>query len=106
MNAPLIGTIAAAILVIVVFVYVFWPERNVQAQHNKTRLEYLRERREVLYDNLRDLNFEFSSGKYPAEDYAAQRAALENEAAETVAEIDLLEVQTFAMPGSAAQHSI
>jgi hypothetical protein len=106
MSAPLTGMIAATILFFIAFVYVFWPDRNVQAQHNKTRLEYLRERREVLYDNLRDLNFEFSSGKYPAEDYAAQRAALENEAAETVAEIDLLEAQTFSTPGSAAPHSI
>jgi hypothetical protein len=106
MSEPDLGTVAALLLFIVVFVFVFWPERNVQVQHNKTRLEYLRERREVLYDNLRDLNFEFNSGKYPAEDYNAQRAALENEAAETVAEIDLLETQTFATPGSAAQHSL
>lgn len=84
-------TIACSLLIIGCFLYVFWPERNVEAQHAKTRLEYLRERREVLYDNLRDLNFEHSAGKYPEEDYAAQRALLENEAAETVAEIDLLE---------------
>jgi hypothetical protein len=82
---------ACAFLLIGAFIYVFWPERNVEAQHQKTRLEYLRERREVVYDNLRDLNFEYRSGKYPEEDYASQRAMLENEAAETVAEIDLLE---------------
>ncbi|HEX3984965.1 MAG TPA: hypothetical protein VHX13_00035 [Acidobacteriaceae bacterium] len=82
---------ACAFLLIGCFLYVFWPERNVESQHEKTRLEFLRERREVLYDNLRDLNFEYRAGKYPAEDYAAQRALLENEAAETVAEIDLLE---------------
>ena len=73
---------------------------NVEAQHIKTRLEYLRERREVLFENLRDLNFEFRSGKYPEEDYAAQRAALENEAAETVAEIDLLESEVLIAPAS------
>jgi hypothetical protein len=84
-------TLACALLTIAAFLYVFWPERHVEAQHQKTRLEYLRERREVLYDNLRDLNFEYKAGKYPEEDYAAQRAMLENEAAETVAEIDLLE---------------
>ncbi|HEX4310275.1 MAG TPA: hypothetical protein VHZ25_09625 [Acidobacteriaceae bacterium] len=82
---------ACGLLLIGAFLYVFWPERNVEAQHQKTRLEYLRERREVVYDNLRDLNFEYRSGKYPEEDYASQRAMLENEAAETVAEIDLLE---------------
>jgi len=84
-------TIACALLLIGAFLFVFWPERNVEAQHHKTRLEYLRERREVLYDNLRDLNFEYKAGKYPEEDYAAQRTMLENEAAETVAEIELLE---------------
>lgn len=89
-------TIACALLAIGAFLYVFWPERNPEAQHSKTRLEYLRERREVLYDNLRDLNFEHSAGKYPEQDYAAQRALLENEAAETVAEIDLLETEAFA----------
>ncbi|MGA8111361.1 MAG: hypothetical protein WBD46_00670 [Acidobacteriaceae bacterium] len=88
--------LACALLAITAFLYVFWPERHVEAQLSKTRLEYLRERREVLYDNLRDLNFEYRAGKYPEEDYAAQRATLENEAAETVAEIDLLESETLA----------
>jgi hypothetical protein len=83
--------LACVALLIGSFLYVFWPERNVAAQSAKTRLEYLRERQEALYDNLRDLNFEYNSGKYPAEDYAAQRATLENEAAEVLAEIDLLE---------------
>ncbi|HEX4038167.1 MAG TPA: hypothetical protein VHX37_08915 [Acidobacteriaceae bacterium] len=83
--------IASALLLLGCFLYVFWPERHVEAQLSKTRLEYLRERREVLFDNLRDLNFEYRAGKYPEEDYAAQRATLENEAAEAVAEIDLLE---------------
>ncbi len=85
------STIACALLLTALFLYVFWPERHVEAQHNKTRLEYLRERREVLFENLRDLNFEYRAGKYPEEDYASQRAMLENEAAETMAEIDLLE---------------
>jgi len=83
--------LACILLTAAAFLYVFWPEPTVEAQHHKTRLEYLRERREVLYDNLRDLNFEYRAGKYPEEDYAAQRTMLENEAAETVAEIDLLE---------------
>jgi hypothetical protein len=88
--------IACAALLIGTFLYVFWPDRHVQGQHAKTRLEYLRERRDVIYDNLRDLNFEYSAGKYPEDDYSAQRAALENEAADVLAEIDLLEAQSFA----------
>ncbi len=87
-------TIAACILLLVaLFAYVFWPERDSARQPQKTRVEFLEERKQVVYDNLRDLNFEYRAGKYPEEDYAAQRAALENEAAEVLAEIDLLEAE-------------
>jgi hypothetical protein len=54
-------------------------------------VDYLRERKEAIYENLRDLSFEYKSGKYPDEDYSAQRLALENEAAGVIAEIDRLE---------------
>jgi len=94
--------IACGLLLIGIFVYVFYPERNVQAQHHKTRLEFLREQKEVLYDNLRDLNFEYRAGKYPEEDFTAQRAALENETAGVLAEIDLLEKQGTGRPGPSA----
>ena len=85
--------IACGVLLFGVFAYIFFPERKVEQQHEKTRVEFLEERKEVLYENLRDLNFEYRAGKYPEEDYAAQRAALENEAADVVAEIELLEAQ-------------
>ncbi len=84
------STIACGVMLLAIFAYVFWPERHVEAQTEKTRLDFLEERREVVYENLKDLNFEFRAGKYPEEDYAAQRATLENEAAEVLAEIDTL----------------
>jgi hypothetical protein len=83
--------VACGLLLLGTLFYVFYPERHVEEQHQKTRLEYLRERKDVLYDNLRDLNFEYRAGKYAHEDYVMQQAALENEAAEVLAEIDLLE---------------
>jgi hypothetical protein len=85
--------VACGILLTGILFYVFYPDRDVQEQHQKTRLEYLRERKDVLYDNLRDLNFEYRAGKYVQEDFAMQQAALENETAEVLAEIDLLESQ-------------
>ena len=85
------GLIAGGVLLIVVFAYTFWPEKNPFVQRANTRLDFLRERRDVVYTNLRDLNFEYKAGKYPEEDYAAQRAMLEDEAAQLVAEIDGLE---------------
>lgn len=87
--------VACGLLLLGTLFYVFYPERHVEEQHQKTRLEYLRERKEVLYDNLRDLNFEYSAGKFAQEDYAMQQAALENEAAEVLAEIDVLEARPY-----------
>ena len=84
---------ACGLLLVGILFYVFYPERHVEEQHQKTRLEYLRERQDVLYDNLRDLNFEYRAGKYVHEDYAMQQAALEGEAAEVLAEIDVLEAR-------------
>jgi hypothetical protein len=80
-----------AVFTIALFIYVFYPERNVTAQRVKTRLDYLEEQKAVLYDNLRDLNFEYRAGKYPEEDYTAQRAALEAEAAQLLAEMERLQ---------------
>jgi hypothetical protein len=46
------------------------------------------ERRDTVYDNLRDLRFEFRSGKYSEGDYESMKVALENEAALVLAEIE------------------
>ena len=61
------------------------------SQREKTRLDFLEERKEQLYENLRDLNFEYRAGKYPEEDFQVQRAQLEKEAAQLLAEIDHLQ---------------
>lgn len=84
------GTIAALGLTIVLFAYVFWPQGRLFRQAAKTRLDYLEERKTAVYDNLRDLSFEYQAGKYPEEDYATQRAGLEDEAAVILTEMDQL----------------
>jgi hypothetical protein len=53
-------------------------------------VDYLRERKDVLYENLRDLNFEFRAGKYPEDDYIRQRESLEGEAAGVISEMEQL----------------
>ena len=85
------GLVAGLMLMIALFVYTFWPENAFASQKEKTRLDFLLERKEQLYENLRDLNFEHRAGKYPEEDFEAQRALLENEAAELLSEIDRLQ---------------
>jgi len=82
--------LAPALLLVLCFAYIFWPQPKLAAVVEKTRLDYLRERKEVVYDNLRDLNFEFRAGKYPADDYTKQRNSLESEAARILSEMDSL----------------
>jgi hypothetical protein len=72
-------------------IYVFMPSRDQETGVEKTRLAYLYERKEVVYDNLRDLNFEFKSGKFTEADYENMRQGMENEAARLLAEIEQLE---------------
>ena len=85
------GLIAGLFLLFALLVYTFWPENVFASQRQKTQLDYLLERKEQLYENLRDLNFEYRAGKYPEEDFNVQRAELENEAAQLMAEIEILQ---------------
>jgi hypothetical protein len=84
------GMIAGVVLTFGLFVFMFWPEKNPFVQADKTRVDYLRERKDVVYENLRDLNFEYLAGKYSEPDYAEQRAGLEDEAARVIAEMEML----------------
>jgi hypothetical protein len=74
-----------------VLFYVFYLPGTLQLGPRKTRLTYLGERKEAVYENLRDLNFEYKAGKFPAADYQAMKTSLEEEAASLLAEIAKLE---------------
>ncbi len=82
------GLIAGVMLLFALFLYTFWPENAFASQKEKTQLDFLLERKEQLYENLRDLTFEYRAGKYPEEDFIAQRAVLEHETAQLMAEIE------------------
>src|SRR5919204_3621384 len=71
--------------------YVFYIPGQIYTGPAKTRLAYLRERKEAVYDNLRDLNFEYKAGKFPDADYQEMKTSLEDEAAAILAEIARLE---------------
>jgi hypothetical protein len=72
-------------------IYVFLPSKDTDTGVDKTRVAYLYERKEVVYENLRDLNFEFKSGKFTQADYDVMRAGMEAEAARVLDEIEQLE---------------
>jgi hypothetical protein len=69
------------------FVFFIQPDPSDSAPH-RSHLDQLLERRDTIYDNLRDLKFEHRSGKFAEQDYEQMRDTLETEAALVLAEIE------------------
>jgi hypothetical protein len=83
-------------LAIACFYYIFYLPGRLFLGPEKTRAGYLRERRDAVYENLRDLNFEYKAGKVPDADYVSLKSALQDEAATILAEIARLEAKPVA----------
>jgi len=83
--------IFAGLLASGLLVFIFFPTAEADTGSVKTRLSYLKERKDVVYDNLRDLNFEYRSGKFTESDFDSMRGNMEAEAARLLAEIEALE---------------
>ncbi len=90
MMDPFVIAVCLLFTAAIVF-YVFYLPGTLKLGPPKTRAAYLRERRDVVYDNLRDLNFEYKAGKFPEADYQTMKNSLEEEAAAILAEIARLE---------------
>ncbi|SRR5713226_3915300 len=82
-----LGACLALATATLLFLFYIEPDASDLAPH-RTKLDQLMERRDTIYDNLRDLRFEYRSGKYSEGDFEAMKTALENEAAVVLAEID------------------
>jgi hypothetical protein len=78
-------------LAVATFFYVFYLPGKLFLGPQKTRAGYLRERKDAVYENLRDLNFEYKAGKVPDADYTSLKSSLQDEAATLLAEIARLE---------------
>jgi hypothetical protein len=82
-----LGACLALAVATLVFIFYIQPDASDLAPR-RTKLDQLLERRDTIYDNLRDLRFEHRSGKYSDGDFEAMKTALENEAAMVLAEIE------------------
>src|SRR2546427_5493559 len=80
-----------AVVTLLTLVYVFYLPGELYLGPEKTRASYLRERKDAVYENLRDLNFEYKAGKVPDADYQSLKSSLQDEAATLLAEIARLE---------------
>lgn len=96
------GALAAATLI---FIFYVQPEASDLAPH-RSKLDQLMERRDTIYDNLRDLRFEFRSGKYSESDFEAMKSSLETEAALVLAEIDQVTESQIRRPRGARPASL
>lgn len=93
-----IGLLATAALVFVAYPlvnpkrYVYYFEELLGGGKQK-KLNYLRQKKALVYDNIRDLEQEHAMGKLSPEDYTRLRASLMVEAESVVKEIDEAEVR-------------
>jgi len=82
-----LGACFALAAAVFLFVFQIRPDASDLAPH-RTRLDQLLERRDTIYDNLRDLKFEHRAGKYSQGDYELMQTSLESEAAVVLTEIE------------------
>lgn len=90
-----------AMTLVASLLYVFYLPGKLYLGPEKTRASYLRERKDAVYENLRDLNFEYKAGKVPDDDYQSLKSSLQDEAATLLAEIARLESKSAPSPGRA-----
>jgi hypothetical protein len=86
-NIPVAFACAALAAAVLVFVFAITADPNDSAPH-RSHLDQLLERRDAIYENLRDLKFEFRAGKFAQKDYDETRQSLETEAAMVIAQIE------------------
>src|SRR5882762_10258948 len=82
-----LGACLALAVATLLFIFYIQPDASDLAPR-RSKLDQLMERRDTIYDNLRDLRFEFRSGKYSEGDFNAMKTSLENEAALVLTEIE------------------
>jgi hypothetical protein len=67
--------------------------KDVPAPEPVSPTQHLDERKAQIYDNLRDLQFEYRLGKLSDEDYQKTKVGLQGELARVLAEIDSIKSQ-------------
>jgi len=82
-------TLACVALAVAVFIFIFGIEADpADSAPHRSHLDQLLERRDAIYENLRDLKFEHRAGKFSEKDFEDSRQALELEAAVVLSEIE------------------
>jgi hypothetical protein len=81
--------VAAAVLVIGALVFtLFIRAKDLPEPEPESPVRHLEEKKRVIYENLRDLQFEYRVGKLSDQDYLQTKLDLQKELAAVLAEID------------------
>lgn len=85
----MLWTIAAALVAISAFIYIlFVRDKDIPEPIPVSPIQHLEDRKQAIYENLRDLQFEFRLGKLSDEDYRQTKQSLQRELATVLAETE------------------
>ena len=84
---PLVAVVALVVAVTTLFTLFVRPE-DIPAPEPVSPARHLEDRKAVIYENLRDLQFEYRVGKLSDADYQQTKLTLQKELAGVMAEID------------------
>ncbi len=87
---------AAALSLLVISALLFVRESDLHKPAPVSPFQHLDERKAAIYENLRDLQFEFRVGKLSDYDYQQTKLDLQKELAQVMAQVDQLKSQTVA----------
>ena len=68
-------------------------EKDLPAPEPESPFKHLDDRKAAIYENLRDLQFEYRLGKFSDEDYQTTKKDLQKELAGVLAEVDKLKAE-------------
>lgn len=84
----MIIVLAAMVLIAALFFTLFVRAKDIPEPLPVSPVQHLEDRKHAIYDNLRDLQFEFRLGKLSDEDYQQTKQALQKELAAVLADIE------------------
>ena len=91
--------VIASVLAIAVIAFVLRVgPQDLPAPEPVSPFAHLDERKAAIYENLRDLQFEYRVGKLSDADYQSTKQDLQKELAAVLAEVDKLEARQLAAP--------
>ena len=99
--------VAAAILIIAVLLFTLLiRQKDLPEPEPVSPTAHLEERKKAIYDNLRDLQFEYRMGKLSDQDYSETKLDLQRQLAVVLAEIEKIKSKMEKAPAPAKERAV